>query len=85
MEDKEYIQLTERHAVIDLPENAIEIHITAKVYENGKIQEVGCVYTLEEIRKAFKEADDYIGPDDLFVLTDKGREFLDGIKGNNNE
>ena len=83
MGEKEYIELDEHYAVLQLPTNAIEIDINAKVYIDGKVQEVGCKYNLEEIRRAFQDADDnYIDPDERYVATELGKQFCEEmIKG----
>lgn len=78
MEEKDMIEVKTHRAMIDLPENAIEITVTAMVYEGKKLQEVSKTYDLNDIREMFRKADEgYIDEDDRFVLTDKGREWLD--------
>lgn len=67
-------------AVLDIPSQAVEITIQAKIYLNGEIRTVQTLMDFEEIRTAVKEAEDYIGPDDIFTLTEKGEEWANWIK-----
>ena len=74
------IELNEKWAVIGLPENVVEVEITAKVYMNGKITNVSRVMNMDELREAFQEAKDgYIPSDAVFCLSDKGREYVEGL------
>lgn len=78
MEEKKYIDLDEQLAVIGLPEETIEVTIIAKVYKDGKLQDVEKVMSMQEVRKAFRLADEnYFDPDERYVLTDAGRAFLE--------
>ena len=63
------------YAVLEIPSQAVELTIQAKVYLNGEIRTVQTLIDLEEIRTAIKEAEDYIGPDDKFVLTEEGKRY----------
>lgn len=81
MGDKEYIELQEHRAMMYLPENAVEVTMAAKVFENGELQTVSKTYDMQEIREMFRKADDgYIDDDDTFVITDKGRAFLEELE-----
>ena len=81
MKKDKYIELTEHRAIIRLPENTVEMTVVAKVYENEKLQTVKMTYDLSQIREMFEKADDgYIDDDDRFVLTDKGRKFLEELE-----
>ena len=83
MKKDKYIELTEHRAIICLPENAVEMTVVAKVYENEKLQTVKMTYGLSQIREMFEKADNgYIDDDDRFVLTDKGRKFLEELESN---
>lgn len=74
------IELNEKWAVIGLPEDAVEVEITAKVYMNGEIAKVCKTLNMQDVRKAFQEAEDgYIPSDAVFRLTDKGREYVEGL------
>lgn len=73
------ISLFEHRAILfGFPEHAVEIEIQAKVFENGELLNVTKKMDMDEIREAFRKADDgYIDDDDRFVITDKGRAFLE--------
>ena len=71
------IELNEKRAMIYLPENAVDITINCKVYEDGNIVEVSKQLRLSEIQAAFIDADqNYIEDDDVFVLTDSEKQRL---------
>lgn len=72
------IELTEHRAMVTMPENSVEVDIVAKIFHEGKIMEVHKIMSMEDIRTAFRKADDgYIDDDDEFVLTDKGLRYLE--------
>lgn len=81
MGDMEYIELKEHRAMMCLPENAVEVTMTAKVYADGELQTVSMTYDMKQIREMFRKADDgYIDDDDTFVITDKGYAYLDEME-----
>ena len=73
------ISLLEHRAILfGFPEHAVEIEIQAKVFENGELLNVTKKMNMDEIREAFRKADDgYIDDDDRFVITDKGIAYLE--------
>lgn len=74
------IELNEKWAVIGLPEDAVEAEIAATVYMNGEITKVCKTLNMHELREAFQEAKDgYIPSDAVFCLSDKGREYVEGL------
>lgn len=74
------IELNEKWAVIGLPEEAVEVEITAKVYVNGEIVNFGKRLNMKELREAFQEAEDgYIPSYATFQITDEGRKYLEGL------
>ena len=78
MEDKDMIEVPTHRAMIEFPESAVEIDVHAKIYSEGELIDVSKKYNLNEIREMFRKADEgYIDDDDRFVLTDKGREWLE--------
>ena len=82
--EKKYIEVNVHRAMIELPENAVEITVNAKVFTDGKLLEVSNVYDMAAVREMFRKADDgYIDDDDVFTITDKGREYLEGLKKRN--
>lgn len=77
------IELTEKPAVIYLPENAIELYIEVKIYENGELQKVHRTVSMKELCDAFKDADEnYFDPDATYHITEKGKEYLNSLKIN---
>ncbi len=75
------VSMTEHRAILfGFPEHAVEIEIRAKVFENGELLNVTKKMNMDEIREAFRKADDgYIDDDDRFVITDKGRAYLEEL------
>lgn len=81
MDDKEYIELNEHRAIIGLPENTVELTITAKVFEDGELQTVSAKYGMSQVREMFEKADKgYIDDDDRFVITEKGLAWLEELE-----
>lgn len=70
------IMIETSYAVLEIPSQAVEITIQAKVYLNGDIRTVKTDYDFKGIREAIQEAEDYISPDTIFTLTEKGKEWL---------
>ena len=72
------IELMTHRAIINVPEDAIEIEMNCKVFHNGEIVNVEKVMKLSDIREAFRKADDgYIDDDDRYVITEKGLKWLE--------
>lgn len=81
MEDKDMIEVPTHRAMIEFPESSVEIEVYAKIYSEGELINISKKYDLNEIREMFRKADDgYIDDDDRFVLTDKGREWLENYE-----
>ena len=79
-----YVELQTHRAMIYLPENSVEVTITAKVFHDGEIVNVSNKYDMEQIRDAFRKADDgYIDDEDKFVLTDEGKAYLEELENRN--
>ena len=75
---QEIIELMNHRAMVELPENAVEVTLNAKVYHEGKLIKVGKTMDMNEIRTAFQKADDgYIDAEDMFVATEKGKAWYD--------
>ena len=84
-DDMGTVELDEHRAMIYLPENAVEVKVSAKVYHEGEIIDASKKMTLEDIREAFRKADDgYVDDDDVFYLTDKGKALLEEYKNSSN-
>ena len=81
MENAEYIELAEHRAVMCLPENAVEVTMTAKVYTDGDLQTVSMTYDMAQIREMFRKADEgYIDEGDKFYITEKGLACLEEME-----
>ena len=75
------IELASSYIVLSLPDATVEVTITAKVFHDGKLMEVSKTLGITEVRAAFKDAEDsYFPPDAEFVITDKGRAYLDELE-----
>ena len=75
------VELLEHRAMVYLPENSIAVRIIATIYEDDEVHEVSKDLNLEELRDAFRRADDgYFDDDDRFVLTEEGKAFLEELK-----
>jgi hypothetical protein len=85
MMEQEYIELTNHRAMIEIPENAVEVRMIVKVYVDGEIETVSSTLNQEMIREAFRKADDgYIDEDDRFVLTENGLRYLEELERERN-
>ena len=77
----EEVELQEHRAMVYIPENAVSVTLNAKIFQNGKLMDVSKEMSMQEIQTAFRKADEgYIDDDDVFVLTDKGRQYLEDRK-----
>lgn len=75
------VELMEKYMVLAAPENSLEVTISAKVWHNGQVIEVHKTMDLEEIRAAFKDADNnYIPEDAVFTLTPLGKAQLEKLR-----
>jgi len=80
-EEERYIDLTEVRAMVYIPENSVEVTLTAKVYENGGITKCSKTLDMQDCRKAIEDAErNYMEDDDIFELTDAGRDYLELLK-----
>ncbi len=86
MDDREYIELNEHRAMINLPENTVELTVTAKVFEGGELRTVSLTYGMSQVREMFEKADKgYIDDDDQFVITEKGLAWLEELENERND
>lgn len=77
----ERVELASEYAVIELPRDAVWVNMTIKVMQNGEITEVSGQMGVDDIRKAFREAEDNYLPDDaVFTLTEKGRAMAEAME-----
>lgn len=74
------MELLEVRSMLYIPEKAVEITLTAKVYNNGELINVSKTLDLQEIRRAIADAEkNYIEDDDVFYLTEKGAALADNL------
>ena len=78
------IEIETSYAVLEIPSQAVEITVQAKIYLNGDIRTVKTNYDFKRVREAIQEAEDYISPDTIFTLTEKGEEWANWIKEQDN-
>ena len=80
-EEQKMIEVHEARAMLYIPEDAVEIELSAKLYQKGgDIVSVSKTLDMHEIQEAIRKAEDgYIDEDDIFELTDNGREYLDSL------
>lgn len=77
------IEVYEDRAMIYIPKDAVQIEIVAKLYDEEKdgIVTVSKTIDTQEIKKALKDAEDnYIDPEEKYVLTEKGLEYLEMLE-----
>lgn len=75
------VELASEYAVIELPRDAVWVDMTIKVIQNGELMEVSGQMGVDDIRKAFQEAEkNYISDDAVFTLTEKGRAMAEAME-----
>ena len=81
MDETKEVNLIEQYIVLAIPKDTVEVEITAKVWLDREVQEFSKTMDFDEVRAAFKEAEDgYIPSDAVFTLTDIGRKELEKMK-----
>ena len=78
--DEEIVELDNQWAIIEIPENCVELTLQCKVVINGELQTVMRTMDMKDIREAFDEYKDaeecgYIPPNAIFTLTEKGKDY----------
>lgn len=75
------ILLDNSYIVLEIPSSTLEVTIDAKVWHDGEVVNVTRTMSFEEVKDAFKEAEEWYIPDDaVFKITDKGRKELENLK-----
>lgn len=83
--EQEYIELTNHRAMIEIPENSVEVQMIIKVYVDGEIKKVSATLDQKMIRESFRKADDgYFDEDDRFVITESGLRFMEELERERN-
>ena len=80
-EDRKEVELEEARVVLNLPVNAVTAKIEVTVFENGELVKVERELSLADLRQAFKDDEDASLDDDMYTITDKGREYFESLKG----
>ena len=80
-EEKTVVELTNAYAIVEIPEDIVELTLECKVYLDGKLQTVRRTMSMKECRDAmeeYKAAEEcgYIPPDAVFTLTEAGEDWL---------
>ena len=71
------IELKNHRAMVELPENAVEVELVCKVFHEGELLNVSRTLKMSDLRNAFQKADDgYIDDEDTFSITDAGLAYL---------
>ena len=86
-EEKEIVELDNRWAIVEIPENCVELTLQCKVFLDGKIQTVMRTMDMNAIREAFDEYKDaeecgYIPPNAMFAITEEGKKYLEELMSN---
>lgn len=66
-------------AVVSIPETTVKLPLRCEVYLDDKLQTVEKTMSMTQVQEAINEARDYFGPDDMFVLTDKGKSLAEEL------
>ena len=82
--DKEVVELDNQYAIVEIPENCVELSLQCTVYLDGKLQTVMRTMSMKEIKEAFAEyqvAEEcgYIPPNAIFTLTEEGKDYLNWL------
>jgi len=83
--EQEYIELTNHRAMIEIPENSVEVKMKIKVYVDGEIKTVSATLDQEMIREVFRKADDgYVDENDRFMITEQGLKYMEELERERN-
>ena len=84
--EEEIVELEDDFIVLAVPKDTVEVTISAKVYHNGKLQDVHRTMPPQEVREAFQEAKHgYIPSDAIFTLTPLGEKYAEELIRNQRE
>ena len=68
-EETKLVELDEDFIAIAIPANTVELELSAKVWHDGKVVTISRTLPFEEVKEAFKEANEgYIPSNAVFVL-----------------
>ena len=80
MSEVKYYDGEYKDIIIPIPTNAIEMTVKLKVYKNGKMFDAEQTFDLEDIKYAkhlFEQCCN--GEYPVYTLTEKGREYFEGL------
>ena len=82
VKDNREICLEQNYIVLSLPAETVEVEITAKVYHDRELINVKKTLSIQEVRDAFKEAEEgYIPSDATFHVNENGLKYLEELDG----
>ena len=74
------IEIIEDRAMLYIPHNALEGELSFKIYLDGEIRTVVKTLNQDELREAVRKAEEgYIDEDDVFMLTEKGKQLAEQL------
>ena len=82
MSEIEYYDGECKDIIISIPTNTIEMTIKLKMYENGEIVDAEQVFDLNDIKHAEDLFEQCCGGEyPMYTITEKGREYVEGLRG----
>lgn len=83
-EEKKVVELDNQYAIVEIPENCVELTLQCTVYLGGKLQTVMRTMSMKDIKEAFGEYEvaeecGYIPPNALFTFTEKGKDYANWL------
>ena len=79
--NREEITVSESRAIIYIPDNAVDAELTFKIYVDGELVSATKTMDMKDIRDAIDDAaKNYFSDDDIFVITEKGRQYVNDLK-----
>ena len=86
MSEVKYYDGEYKDIIVSIPTNTIEMTVKLKVYENGEVLDAEKTFDLTDIKYAedlFEQCCD--GEYPVYTLTEKGREYFEGLLGDRME
>ena len=79
--EAEEVTLENKKIVIEIPKDTISLDIVPTVLINGELKKVMCTMGNNEIQEGFRDCEEnYFDPDATFVITEKGRQYLEEMR-----
>lgn len=95
MDEKEYVELETEFIVLAIPQSTVEVTISAKVWDNSKVTTVERTMPFNEVRDAFREAEEGYTPSNAVYVLNPDisksklelliKKYLDRAEGNTGE